>query len=83
VVLRTTGSFRARGVTGSRLIGYLQEQHQSSERVYGELLFRQQQADEIVRGNEIATGNCWDQHGCAWRILNHTSISSGNNLRET
>jgi hypothetical protein len=27
-------------------------------RVYGELLFRRQQADEIVRGNEIATGNC-------------------------
>lgn len=26
--------------------------------VHGELLFRRQQAVEIVRGNEIATGNC-------------------------
>ena len=26
--------------------------------VHGELLFRQRQAAEIVRGNEIATENC-------------------------
>jgi hypothetical protein len=30
----------------------------SLTRVYGEFLFRQQQAAEIVRGNEVATGNC-------------------------
>ena len=40
--------------------GILPSRHfeHSVDGVHGELLFRRQQADEIVRGNEIATENC-------------------------